>query len=327
MNAATAKRPVIVCAADLSHLAAVRSILEACGSVRYVPAQPEALAAALRDADAYYASMHVRITSEMMANAPLLRAIATASTGLDHVDLETAAARGIAVLSLKDDRPLLDRITATAELTWALILACARRLPEAIDATRKGVWARDAVRGHQIAYKTLGILGLGRLGTIVAQYGLAFRMRVIGCDVRTVNLPGVRPVALDHLLRESDVLTIHIHLTEQNRKLLNRDRLHSMKPGSILINTSRGAIVDEEALLEALDKGPLAAAGLDVIEGEWRNDIGEHPLMRYARDHSNLIITPHVGGVTFESQEMAYEAAANRLAAWLAANPAPGSSS
>ena len=316
------KRPIIICAADLAHLPAVCGLLESCGEVRYIQATPEALAAALADADAYFASMHVRITADMMAAAPRLRAIATPSTGLDHIDLEAARQRDIAVLSLKDDRQLLDRITATAELAWALILACSRRFPEAMEAVRRGVWARDLVRGHQIAYKTLGVLGLGRLGTMVAQYGLAFRMRVLGCDIRPVDLPGVQRVDLDRLLRESDVLTIHVHLTEETRGLIGRRRLQAMKPGSILINTSRGAIVDEAALLEALRDGPLAAAGLDVIEGEWREDIADHPLMAYARTHPNLIITPHVGGVTCESQEMAYQAAARKLVDWLAGNPA-----
>ena len=316
------KRPVVVCAVDLAHLPAVCGLLESCGEVRYIQATPEALAAAIADADAYFASMHVRITADMMAAAPGLRAIATPSTGLDHIDLEAARQRGIAVLSLKDDRQLLDRITATAELTWALILACSRRFPEAMEAVRRGAWARDLVRGHQIAYKTLGVLGLGRLGTMVAQYGLAFRMRVLGCDIRPVDLPGVQRVDLDRLLGESDVLTIHVHLTEETRGLIGRRRLQAMKPGSILINTSRGAIVDEAALLEALRDGPLAAAGLDVIEGEWREDIADHPLMAYARTHPNLIITPHVGGVTCESQEMAYQAAARKLVDWLAGNPA-----
>jgi len=314
-------RPVIVCAADLGHLPEVRQILEHAGRVHYIPADPEALARAVRDADAYYASMHVQLTGAMIEQAAKLRAIATPSTGLDHIDLDAARAHGIAVLSLKDDRTLLDRITATAELTWALILACARRFPEAFDMVRRGVWARDLVRGHQIAYKTLGILGCGRLGAMVAEYGRAFRMRVLGCDKRTVDLPGVEQVSFEQLLRESDILTIHIHLTEENRRLIDRKALASMKPGSILVNTSRGAILDEEALLDALENGPLMAAGLDVIEGEWREDIADHPLIRYAATHPNLVITPHVGGVTHEAQEMAYTAAAEKLAAFLATCP------
>ena len=311
------QRPIVVCAADLGHLPAVRQLLDTHCEVRFVSATPESLAAALPQADAYFASLQVRITRELMASAPRLRAIATASTGLDHIDIAAARELGIAVLSLKDDRQLLDRITATAELTWLLILACARRLPEAMNAVRDGRWARDEVRGHQIAYKTLGILGCGRLGSIVAQYGVAFRMKVLACDIRPIELSGVERVSFDRLFRESDILSIHIHLTDETRGLVSRTVLQSMKPGSILINTSRGAIVDEAALLDALENGPLTAAGLDVIEGEWRSDIADHPLMVYARSHPNLVITPHVGGVTFESQEMAFTAAASKLLDWL----------
>lgn len=307
--------PIIVCAADLSHMPQARHELEACGEVRYVAATPAALAEALPEAEAYFASLDVVLTAELMSIAPTLRAVATPSTGLDHIDVNAASGRGIAVLCLKDDRQLLDRITATAELAWGLLLACARRFPEALNAARNGVWARDAVRGHQLAYKTLGILGCGRLGTIMAQYGQAFRMNIIGCDTQPVDMAGVtfQRVSFDRLLRESDVLSIHIHLTEANRKLLNAEALAKMKSSAILLNTSRGAIIDEDALRDALAHGRLAAAGLDVIDGEWRHDLRQHPLIEYARTHGNLVITPHVGGVTFESQAMAYAAAARKL--------------
>ena len=307
--------PIIVCAADLSHMPQARHELEACGEVRYVAATPAALAEALPEAEAYFASLDVVLTAELMSIAPTLRAVATPSTGLDHIDVNAASGRGIAVLCLKDDRQLLDRITATAELAWGLLLACARRFPEALNAARNGVWARDAVRGHQLAYKTLGILGCGRLGTIMAQYGQAFRMNIIGCDTQPVDMAGVtfQRVSFDRLLRESDVLSIHIHLTEANRKLLNGEALAKMKSSAILLNTSRGAIIDEDALRDALAHGRLAAAGLDVIDGEWRHDLEQHPLIEYARTHGNLVITPHVGGVTFESQAMAYAAAARKL--------------
>lgn len=311
--------PTIVSAADLGHIPEVQDELARCGEVRYVPATPDALIEALPEADAYFASLEVVLTDELMSHAPKLRAVATPSTGLDHIDLDAAARRNVAVLCLKDDRELLDGITATAELAWGLLLACARRFPEALEAARQGVWARDAMRGHQLAYQTLGILGCGRLGTIMAQYGQAFRMKVIGCDTRPVDMPGVifERVSFDRLLRESDVLSIHIHLTEANRKLIDTAALAKMKPTAILINTSRGALIDEEALRDALLHGRLAAAGLDVIEGEWRDDLDRHPLLEYARTHGNLVITPHVGGVTFESQAMAYTAAARKLCDFL----------
>ncbi len=308
-------RPVVLCTADLGHLSEAKKTLEDAFDVHFIPPTPQAVKAHIADADAYFASLQVRLTQELMEKAPKLKAIATPSTGLDHIDIQAAEKQGVVVLSLKNERELLDRITSTAELAWALILACNRRIPESFMAVRKGIWGRDLYRGHQIAYKTLGILGCGRLGTIMAQYGQAFRLKVLGHDVRPVSLPGVQMVSFDELVRQADILTVHIHLTPENRKLINRDVLARMKPGAILINTSRGAIIDEAALLDALKTGNLTA-GVDVIEGEWGEDIGKHPLVEYARNHENLIITPHIGGVTYEAQEMAYGHAAQMLIAY-----------
>jgi len=307
------EKAVILCAADLSHAPEARAILEQGGQVRFIAPTPDKLALHLPEVHAYYAALSVQLTGEILAAAPLLKAVATASTGTDHLDLDALAQRGIPVLSLKEDRELLDRITATGELAWTLMLACLRRIPEAMRAAQQRHWARDELRGRQIAYKTFGILGCGRLGTIVSQYARAFRMRVVGCDKLDIDLPGVEKVSFEQLLRESDVLSIHIHLTDENRNLFDQDAFTKMKPGSILINTSRGAILDESALLAALKNGPLAAAGLDVIDGEWLDNLADHPLIAYSRSHDNLIITPHIGGVTVESQEMAYSASARKL--------------
>lgn len=310
-------KPVLVCAADIAHLPETRAILEGAFELRVVrPATTEAVAGALPEADAYYAALETRLTDELLALAPRLKAIATPSTGLDHLDLNAIDRRGIAVFGLKDERELLDRITATAELAWALTLACVRHLPAAFDAARAGYWARDALRGHQLAYKTFGIVGCGRLGTMVADYARAFRMTVLGCDVRDLRLADVELVDFDTLLRRADVVSIHIHLTEENRGLFNHAVIGRMKPGSVLINTSRGAIVDESAVLDALEIGHLGAYGTDVIDGEWRDDLDQHPLIVYARHHENCVITPHIGGVTHESQAMAYGHAARRLVAF-----------
>jgi len=317
-------RPRVICAADLEHAPEARLALEQSFDVCYVPGDAEAIGAALAQAQAYYATLHARLTDAMMAAAPGLRAITTPSTGLDHLDLDAAAARGIAVLSLKDDRAFLDGITATAELTWALLLACSRQLPPAVEAARRGDWARDRFRGHQLAGKTCGILGCGRLGTMVAQYARAFRMEVIACDLEPVELSWVEQVSMDELLARSDVLSLHVHLTEANRGLLGATEFARLKPGAVLLNTSRGAIVDEAALLAALEDGRLAAAGLDVIEGEWRDDLADHPLIRYAASHANLVITPHVGGVTYESQALAFEAAARKLVDFFTDTPRDG---
>ena len=307
------KHPLLVSAIKFDESSRVAAILEKVFQIKYAEPSETALRSALVDADAYYASLHVKLNRELIQIAPCLNAIVTPSTGLDHIDLEAAAARQIVVLSLKNDRKLLDNITATAELAWALLLACARHLPPAIGSAKKGLWARDAFRGHQIAYKTLGILGLGRLGSIVADYGKAFRMRVIAHDKLPISMPDVEMVSFEELLRRSDILSIHIHLNKENTKILNTSTLSLLKPGAILINTSRGAVIDENALLDMLLSKHISAAGLDVIDGEWRTDLQDHCLIKYMQTHDNLIITPHIGGVTIESQEMAYCAAAEKL--------------
>ena len=307
------ERPKLICAADLKHAPEAAAILEENFDVVYAQATSRALEQHLPRADAYYAALSVRLTEDLLEKAGQLKAVTTPSTGTDHIDLKAAAERDVAVLSLKNDRELLDRITATAELTWSLLLACARRIRAATEAANRGQWGRDAFRGHQLAYKTFGILGCGRLGTIVAQYAQAFRMNVIGHDPKGVDITGVEPVSFDELLRRSDVLSIHVHLNDQTRNLIDRDALAKMKAGAILLNTSRGAIIDESALLETLESGHLHAAGLDVIDGEWRDDLPDHPVIRYARLHENLVVTPHVGGVTYESQAMAYQVAAQKL--------------
>lgn len=304
--------------ADLSEFPEVLDPLHRIGQVVSLPAEPEVLRREIGEFDAYFASLSVRVDQAILEQAGRLRVIATPSTGLDHLDLEAMRRRGIDLISLRGDNEFLSRITATAEMAWCLLLAVVRRLPWAFDAAREGHWARDRFRGHQLAGKTLGILGYGRLGRIMAEYGKAFRMRVLACDVQPVEpAPNVTMVGFEQLLTQSDVLSIHVHLTEENRGLIGAAALERIKPGAVLVNTSRGAIVDEQALLAALETGRLQGAGLDVIDGEWRDDLDRHPVIQYAAAHQNLVISPHVGGVTYESQRMAYAHIAEKLAAYL----------
>ena len=137
--------------------------------------------------------------------------------------------------------------------------------------------------------------------TMMAGYGNGFGMKVLGCDLEEKNIAGVEQIALDELLAKSDVTSIHIHLTEENRGFVSNELLKKMKPGVVIINTSRGAIIDEDALIKNLESGYVGAAGLDVIHGEWDKNIYDHPLIKYARTHDNLVITPHIAGATVES--------------------------
>jgi len=285
-----------------------------------VPADRATLANLLPQFDFYCAAIGVPVERALMERASRLKAIVTVSTGLDHIDLECAAARGIEVLSLRGETAFLDSVTSTAEAAFGLLLSVARRLPAASAAAARGEWARERFRGHQLSGMTLGVLGYGRLGRMMAEYGRAFRMRVLACDVKPVEAPDwVSMVPLERLLEESDAVSIHVHLTPETRRLIDARAIARMKPGAILINTSRGAIVDETALLAAIEQGHLAGAGLDVIDGELGEDVTQHPVIRYARKHENVVVTPHIGGVTLEAQAAAFRYMVTKFARWFKA--------
>ena len=254
------------------------------------------------DYDAYLATLRIRVDREVVDRAGRLRLVATPSTGTDHLDLPLLEARGIVVLSNAHDREFLDQLTTTAELAFGLVLTCARHLPLCFEAARQGRWERNGLAGHQLRGKTLGIVGVGRLGRMMARYGQAFWMRVLGCDPAAGDLPaGVERADLGKLLRKSDFVTLHVHLTDQTRHLLGARELAMMKPGSCLINTSRGGLIDEAALIREMESQRIASAGLDVIDGEWLENKFDHPLIAYSRKNPQLYITPHVGGTSPEA--------------------------
>lgn len=292
--------------------------------IRFVPTgEPEALRRELACADAVWSSLRVPLTADLLECAgPRLRVVLTNSTGTDHLDLPALEARGIALISLKHDRAFLRTVTPTAELAFGLMLACMRRLPECIDASRRGDWARHRLGGHQVAGKTLGIIGVGRLGSMMATYAKAFRMRVLGYDPCRKRFPaGVTRVEWPTLLRKSDVLSVHAHLDETTRGMLDREAFARMKRGVILINTARGGLIDEAALIEAMQNGTVAAAGLDVIDGEWLPDKRKHPLIAYSRENPRLLITPHVGGTCPETVRRTCAHSMRKLAAFFQERP------
>ena len=302
---------------DLSGAPEACAALEAVGTLTHLPAEREAVLARIGEFDAYLASAEVRIDDELLAAAGRLRVIGSPSTGTDHMDLDAIRAARIKVFDIARERALIDSFTATSELAFGLVLSLARHLPPALAAAREGDWARERYAGFQLSGKTLGILGLGRLGTISARIGQGFGMRVIAHDIAAVSAPGV-----EALLEEADVLTIHIHLTEATWGLVGAAEMARMKPAALLINTSRGAIVDEAALLAALRGGGIAGAGLDVIDGEWLAEKRDHPLIAYARENENLVISPHIGGATTESIYGARVFMARKLAGYLRAEAA-----
>jgi D-3-phosphoglycerate dehydrogenase len=221
---------------------------------------------------------------------------------------------------LHGETDFLRTVSATAEHAWALLLALLRRIPHAFVAVQCGEWNRDAWRGHELDGKRLGLVGLGRVGCKVARYGLAFGMAVAAYDPYAVEwIEGVeRYPTLTGLLSQSDVVSLHVPLNNETTGMVDTNTLAVLPPGSVLINTSRGEVVNEAALVQALESKHLAGAALDVITHERYPDRRRYSsLLAYACTHDNLIITPHIAGATHESMAKTEVFMARKLATFL----------
>lgn len=267
----------------------------------------EELLAAVPDADVLVIRLGHKIDREVLGAAKNLKIIACPTTGLDHIDLEAAKEKGVVVVSLKGETEFLNTVTATAELSWGLLLSLVRNIPAAFESVKSGLWDRDSFKGAELRSKTLGVIGCGRLGKMCVQYGNAFFMNVLAHDPHInqseIEKIGVESATMEELLRASDFVSVHVPLNESTENLIGKKEFGRMKDGAYIINTSRGKIIDEAALLAALQSGRLAGAAIDVMAEE---DAGgqflkNNPLLEYAKTHRNLIIVPHIGGATHDS--------------------------
>jgi D-3-phosphoglycerate dehydrogenase len=296
---------------------AARDVLSAFADVREVTARRQELLTALGGADGLIVRLGHRVDEELLAAAPRLRMVATATTGLNHIDLKAAARHGVTVLSLKGETAFLDTVTATAEHTWGLLLALVRHLPGALTQAMAGRWERDQFKGRELSGLTLGIVGYGRLGRMVAGYGRAFRMRILAADPSPISQDaGISYLPLPAVLAGADVVSVHVALNPETDGLLDTTAFAQMKSGTYLVNTSRGEILDECALLKALESGRLAGAALDVLRDEVASGQtmpANHPLLTYARTHDNLLITPHIGGATTDAMHKTEVFLANKI--------------
>jgi D-3-phosphoglycerate dehydrogenase len=251
------------------------------------------------------APLGFRFGKDKIDQAHNLKVIGSNTTGHPHINVPYAKSKGIKVVTLKEYGDFLRTITPTAELTWGLIIALTRNMFPAIESVLNGKWDRRPFGGHaMLSRMSLGIAGYGRLGKTVANYGKCFGMKVRYYDPYVIeNDSGIEKVgSLEELVRFSDIVTIHIPLEPDMVNLFDRKLLSLFKKSSFIINTSRGELIDNEALLDCLEKNNIAGAALDVLNGEFDSEFGKivqkHPLVQYARSHSNLILTPHIGGST-----------------------------
>jgi len=274
-----------------------------------------------RNADVVWVRLRDRIDREFFSRAPNAKIIVTATTGLNHIDLREADHRGIQVLSLRGETGFLREIRATAEHSVGLMLALLRQIPAAAGHVREGGWNRDLFKGHELHEKTIGIVGYGRLGSLVAGYLLAFGAKVVATDPNVIGSmlePYLPLVSLSELLRVSDIVTLHVNFTEANVGMIGAREFARMKHGSWFINTARGELVDQDALLVALRSGWIRGAAIDVVADEQAEGAAGR-LVEFAKQNSNLLITPHIGGCTVESMEKTELFMAKKLQAALMA--------
>lgn len=259
----------------------------------------------LKTAEALIVRSATKVTAEMLDQAPGLTVVGRAGVGIDNCDVEAATARGVAVFNAPGGNTI-----AAAELTMGLLISVARKIPAAEASLRAGRWDRSMFKGVELRGKTLGLIGAGRIGSEVAIRSKAFDMDVIAYDpylspTRAEEL-GIEMVSFNKVVKRGDFISIHVPLTEETRAIIGPSAFSKMKPNAFVINASRGGVVDEQALADALHTGRIAGAALDVYENE---PLTDSPL----RDAPNLVLTPHLGASTEEAQVGVAAEVANKI--------------
>lgn len=301
-------RPRVVVAEPIAD-AGIEALAESSDVDVAIGLDREELLSRLGDAEGLVVRSATMVDREMLEAAPRLRVVGRAGIGVDNIDLEAATARGVLVVNA----PQANTVSA-AEHTMALLLAQARNVPRAHSTLTSGTWDRKSFQGVELHGKTLGVIGLGKIGTLVAQRCLAFGMHLLAYDPyvsedRARRL-GVEIVDLERLLSEADVITIHLPLTKDTEGLLDKEALARAKQGVRIVNTSRGGIIDEQALADAIRSGRVAGASLDVFAVE---PLRTSPLFELPQ----VVVTPHLGASTAEAQDKAGTDVAEAVAAAL----------
>ena len=266
----------------------------------------EELKGKVRDYDVLVVRSRTKVTREIIEAGEKLKVVGRAGAGIDNIDVEAAKEKGVKVLNTPEAPAI-----AVAELTIGLLLSLARQIPRADSSMKDGRWAKKEFRGWQLNGKTLGVVGLGHIGEKVARLAKAFGMKIL-ITKRTPPPPEILKeleaefVPLDELLRRSDIVSLHVPLTPQTHHMIGEREIQLMKDGAFIINTSRGAVIDEKALLKALKSGKLGGAALDVYEVEPPED---YSLMKLP----NVVCTPHIGAQTVEAQRAAATLLAQKI--------------
>ena len=300
----------ILCLTPIKHLDGVFEYLKSFGRVDYLPDSPDNVirdTLSILDYDLIFCNPNKQ---NYMLDEYILKhfngTILTASTGLNHIDIDYCKQRGIKVLSHKNDTRFLNDLPSTAELAFGLMSSMLRNIPSSFEDVKVGGWDYDMHMGHQLQGKSIGIIGYGRLGKMMTKYCWAF-----GMNVRLYD-PYEGYNDLDSLLKESDIISLHVHANDETRHMIDKKTLGIMKNNSYIVNTSRGEIVNEHDIVDALRSGKLKGYATDVIEDEYGNRENS-PILNGIKEGLNILVTPHVGGMTWEGQQKAYKWSISKL--------------
>ena len=300
----------ILCITPIKHLDGVYKKLQSYGEVIYEPEiDKDELKNLLNQTNADYLftnpnKQNFILDTEVLKDSNV-KVINTCSTGLNHIDLNYCKKNNIDVWSLKEDYELINDLPSTSELAFGLMMSLMRNIPSGYNHVKSGGWDYEPYVGHQIKGKTIGVIGYGRLGKIMCDLFYGGGVKLLASDPYE-RITTARGVPLDELLEKSDVVFLHTHVTDETRGMVDDEFLSQMKQGSYLINTARGELVDEVAIIESIKVGHLKGYGTDVIKDEF-GDIQNSKLVEFSMNpNNNVVITPHIGGMTIEGQTKAY---------------------
>jgi|TARA_R110002020_G_scaffold146654_2_gene321369 D-3-phosphoglycerate dehydrogenase len=305
----------ILCITPIKHIDGVYKKLQSYGELIYEPKiDKDELKNLLNQTNADYLftgpSKQNFILDEEVLKDSNVKVINTASTGLNHIDLNYCKENNIDVWSLKEDYELINDLPSTSELAFGLMMSLMRNIPSGYNHVKSGGWDYEPYVGHQIKGKTIGVIGYGRLGKIMCDLFYGWGVKLLASDPYE-RITTARGVPLDELLEKSDVVFLHTHVTDETRGMVDEEFISYMKEGSYLINTARGELVDEEAIIESIKVGHLKGYGTDVIKDEF-GDIKNSKLVEFSKSN-NVLITPHIGGMTIEGSTKAYHWAVNKF--------------
>ena len=300
----------ILCLTPIKHLDEIYEYLNSFGRVDYLPDSPANVirdTVSILDYDVIFCNpnkQNYKLDEYILKH--FNGTILTASTGLNHIDIDYCNEKGIKVMSHKEDMELLNELPSTSELAFGLMSSMLRNIPNGFNDVKNGGWDYDKFMGHQLKGKIIGLIGYGRLGKMMETFCNAFGMTV------KIHDPYEGYDDLDLVLRESDIISLHVHANDETRHMINKKTLVKMKNNSYIVNTSRGEIVNEHDIVDTLRSGKLKGYATDVIEDEYGSRENS-PILNGIKEGLNILVTQHVGGMTWEGQQKAYKWSISKL--------------